>query len=121
MLQNSLSPDVPECPAQCSVPGGHSGFNVEIGSLVVYRTGVTLFGGNDSVGLSSTSRVEYDLGEAEVSCGAYNRDENVTNGDCEAVAYLTYRGSLMGTVREERDGVYIVRFVDGTWTMLGDG
>lgn len=98
-----------------------TGFNVEIGSLVVYRTGVTLFGGNESLGLSSTSRVEYDLGEAEVSCGAYNRDENVSGGDCEAVAYVTYRGSLMATVREERDGVYIVRFVDGTWTMLGDG
>ena len=98
-----------------------SNFNVELGSLVVYRTGVTLFGGNESIGLASTSRVEYEVGEDTPSCGAYNRDENVATGDCEAVAYLTYRGSLLATVREERDGVYIVRFVDGTWTMLGEG
>ena len=80
-----------------------------------------MFGGNESIGLASTSRVEYELGNDAPSCGAYNRDENVSTGDCEAVAYLTYRGTLMATIREEREGVYIVRFVDGTWTMLGEG
>ncbi|HBS42204.1 MAG TPA: hypothetical protein DEA26_05955 [Oceanospirillales bacterium] len=98
-----------------------TGFNAEIGTLVVYRSGVTMFGGNESIGLASTSRVEYELGNDAPSCGAYNRDENVSTGDCEAVAYLTYRGTLMATIREEREGVYIVRFVDGTWTMLGEG
>lgn len=98
-----------------------SNFVIEVGSLVVFRAGVTLFGDEQNVGLAATSRAEYEVGDEEGSCGAYNRNDNVSTGQCEAVAYLSFRGVLMATVREERPGVYIVRFVDGTWTMLGNG
>ncbi|MFP6791518.1 MAG: hypothetical protein VB954_16225 [Thalassolituus sp.] len=97
-----------------------SNVNIEVGSLVVLRSGVTLFGAAESIGLLSTSRVEYSVGDTNNACGAYNRDELVSGDDCEAVAYLRYRGSLMATIREERPGVYIVRYVDGTWIMLGE-
>ena len=97
-----------------------SDINIEIGSLVVTRQGVTLFGNSETIGLVATSRVEYSQSDTNFSCGAYNRDELVSGDDCEAVAYLRYRGSLMATIREERPGVYIVRYVDGTWIMLGE-
>jgi|AZIK01.1.fsa_nt_gi hypothetical protein len=97
-----------------------SNINIEVGSLVVLRSGVTLFGATESIGLLSTSRVEYSDGDTNFACGVYNRDELVAGDDCEAVAYLRYRGSLMATIREERPGVYIVRYVDGSWIMLGE-
>ena len=43
-----------------------------------------------------------------------------SNDGCEAVAYLTVRGALVGTIREERENVFVARFVDGTWMIIGD-
>lgn len=39
---------------------------------------------------------------------------------CEAVAYLTFRGLVTGTIREEREGVFVARFIDGTWMVVGN-
>lgn len=96
-----------------------SDLNVEIGSLVVFRSGVTLFGSEEALGLTAAYEANYTRGSAEASCGIYNRDELVSDGDCDAVAYITYRGALLGSIREERPGVFVVRYVDGTWTILG--
>ena len=40
--------------------------------------------------------------------------------ECEGVAYLTFRGFVTGTVREERDGVYVARYIDGSWQVIGN-
>lgn len=38
---------------------------------------------------------------------------------CNAIAYLTFRGLVTGTVREERPGVYVARYIDGSWQIIG--
>jgi len=63
-------------------------------------------------------------GETDASAG-YKRCGFVFSGDnsdreCKAIAYLTFRGLVTGTIREEREGVYIARFVDGTWMVVGN-
>lgn len=94
-------------------------FNVELGSLTVFRSGVTLFGAEEPIGFSASSEANYTPGTTDTGCGLYNRDKLVSEGDCNAVAYITFRGALLGSIREERPGVYVVRYVDGTWTILG--
>ncbi|WP_430462390.1 hypothetical protein ACQUQU_06265 [Thalassolituus sp. LLYu03] len=103
----------------------------EIADLIVFRGGVTLFTGNgtdgESVGVIISGEVNYDTEytgtespapEAEGSCGVVNRKEAVAF-DCEAKGYLFFRNSLVGVIREERDGVYVVRFSDGQFMVLG--
>jgi hypothetical protein len=93
---------------------------IEQGSWSVYRSGVSLGGENQSVLASAVSRVEYPQGDQELACGANDSDKLSSAGDCEAVAYLTFRGALLATIREERDGVFVARFVDGSWMVLGE-
>jgi hypothetical protein len=96
----------------------------ELGALVVFRGGVTLLG-NDSgenIGMQIASRVEYqrdkDADDASGACGLINRKESVAK-DCDALAYINFRGALVGIIREEQDGVYVARFADGEFMVLG--
>lgn len=105
-------------------------FGYEFADLIVFRGGVTLFSSDSSgqsIGLVASGDVSYGLeyqGDddpapaAEPACGVINRKEAVTY-DCDAVGYLIFRNSLVGVIREERDGIYVVRFSDGQFVILG--
>ena len=57
---------------------------------------------------------------SEEKCGFFSRGLTPAAGeDCDAIAYLTYRGLVTGSLREERDGVYVIRYIDGSWQVLG--
>lgn len=57
---------------------------------------------------------------SEEKCGFFSRGIDPTAGeDCEAIAYLSFRGLVTGSIREERDGVYVIRYIDGSWQVLG--
>jgi hypothetical protein len=56
----------------------------------------------------------------EETCGFFARGAETQAGeDCDAIAYLTFRGLVTGSLREERDGAYVIRYIDGTWQVLG--
>ncbi|MEK9711063.1 MAG: hypothetical protein VW258_00700, partial [Thalassolituus sp.] len=94
---------------------------IERGAWTIYRSGVTLGGDEQSVLSHIVTRTEYLQGDDEFACGLNDRDKiSAVEDSCDAVAYLTVRGSLVGTIREERDGVFVARFVDGTWMIIGD-
>ena len=93
---------------------------IEQGGWTIYRSGVTLGGQEQSVLASVVSRVEYPQGDQELACGVNDRDKLSSAGNCDAVAYLTFRGSLVATIREERPNVFVARFVDGSWMVLGE-
>lgn len=97
-------------------------FNVEVGTFVIYRSNVVLTeaSGEESVAGLLSTRVEYPEGDQNFGCGVLSRDELVAGDRCDALAYLRVRGALVGTVREERDGVFVARFVDGSWMVLGE-
>jgi len=97
-----------------------STIEVERGSWTIYRTGVTLGGDEQAVLSQIITRTEYDQGSVEEGCGVNDRDKLSSAKDCEAVAYLTVRGALVGTIREERENVFVARFIDGTWMIIGD-
>ncbi|MCG8523144.1 MAG: hypothetical protein MI744_13160, partial [Pseudomonadales bacterium] len=103
-----------------------STIEVERGSWTIYRTGVTLGGDEQSVLSQIVTRTEYEQGDEEEACGLNDRNKlsAATPDDpdegCDAVAYLTVRGALVGTIREERENVFVARFVDGTWMIIGD-
>lgn len=96
-------------------------FFTEIGGLTVFRGGVKLLGNEagESVGLTLASRIDYELGGADFPCGVVNRDEALMQGGCDAIAYLTFRNALVAVIREERKGVYVARFSDGGFMILG--
>ena len=61
---------------------------------------------------------------AEERCGFIGRGQpnEGTDGrplNCEAVAQFTYRGLITGAIYEERDGVYVVRYIDGSLQIFG--
>lgn len=96
----------------------------ELGSFLVYRGGVTLFSdkdGGESIGLSGVSTVKYEGGSDDKGCGVQHKDKAVAaSGTCSAVAYVAFRNSLMAVIREERPNVYVARFIDGSFIILGD-
>ena len=56
----------------------------------------------------------------KVPCGYANRDQLVAVTDsCDAVGYITFRNALVAVIREERPGVYVARFSDGSFILLG--
>lgn len=58
--------------------------------------------------------------EVEEKCGFFSRGEETQAGeDCDAIAYLTFRGLVTGSIREERDGIYVVRYIDDSFQILG--
>ena len=93
---------------------------IELGNVIIYRTGVVLSGSEETVGASLVSRVEYQEGDDKFGCGVNDRDKLSSAEGCDAVAFLTFRGALVATIREERDGVFVARFVDGSWMVLGE-
>lgn len=96
------------------------GFASEVGKLAVFRTGYTISGSETSIGLHSDSEVSYQLTDApsaKTACGVANRQKLVKS--CDAVAYLGYRGTLLSVVREERKNVYVARFINGDFVILG--
>ncbi|GAA6145470.1 hypothetical protein [Thalassolituus maritimus] len=100
--------------------GETSTLEVERGGWVVYRSGVSLGGQDQAVIAQIATRTEYTQGTEEEACGVNDRDKLSSAEGCEAVAYLTVRGALVGTIREERENVFVARFVDGTWMIIGD-
>lgn len=97
-------------------------FSYELGSLVVYRGGVKLFTDNpdgESIGMTIATLVDYELGDDAQPCGVINRKDQTATGQCNAIGYLTYRNAIVGVIREERDGIYVVRFSDGQFLVLG--
>lgn len=69
------------------------------------------------------SNISYG-GKADFSdkkCGFFGRtnDEPVDAGECVAIAYFTFRGLVTGSLREEREGVYVIRYIDGSFQILG--
>lgn len=91
----------------------------EAGSLIVNRGGVTLFSDTaQSIGITIATLADYLPGDVAVGCAVMGRDENITNGTCDARGYLTYRGSLLGVIREERRGVFVIRYIDGSFQVI---
>jgi hypothetical protein len=84
----------------------------EVGSNVSYTPytakELSALGSDDGAGIS------------EEKCGFFDRGNETDDGiDCDAIAYLSYRGLVTASIREERDGVYVIRYIDGTWQVLG--
>lgn len=102
---------------------GDKRFFTELGSLIVFRGGVKLFTDDEkgeSIGVTLASRVDYELGDGSTPCGYANRDQLVAVADsCDAVGYITFRNALVAVIREEREGVYVARFSDGSFILLG--
>lgn len=100
----------------------------ELGSLSVMRDGTGFFGAkhdDKSANATIASRVGYEFDSNEDSsvsgCGYTDKKAKVDDDgktSCNAVAYLTVRGSLVGTLRKE-NGLYVMRYGDGTFSILG--
>src|SRR5690554_4836256 len=100
----------------------------ELGSLSVMRDGTGFFGAkhdDKSANATIASRVGYefdsDEGSSVSGCGYTDKKAKVDGEgktSCNAVAYLTVRGSLVGTLRKE-NGLYVMRYGDGTFSILG--
>ena len=61
-------------------------------------------------------------GVVNKQCGFFGRgNEPVADQKCDAIAYFTFRGLVTGSLREERDGVYVIRYIDGSFQILGGG
>lgn len=106
------------------------------GSKVMKKTDVVNLKENVFVGVgSNVTYSPYSLRElklqqsngidgsqaTEEKCGFFARGGETQKGeDCDAIAYLTFRGLVTGSIREERDGVYVVRYIDDTWQVLGN-
>ena len=91
------------------------------GDLTAQRTG----SGGEAFLVNLGSSVQYDRREgndtADEHCGFFRRgDPVVQETECRAVAYFAFGGRVTATVREERDGVFVARFTDGTFQVLGN-
>lgn len=99
---------------------GKPNYVTELGALSLFRGGVKMFTNTtqgESIGVTLATRVDYDLDAAStLGCG-YNASQGAK--DCNEIGYLTFRGSLVAVVREERPGAYVVRYSDGTFSILG--
>lgn len=91
------------------------------GSTVMQRTDIE--SEKEGVFAGIGSNVSYG-GKADLSdkkCGFFGRtnDETIAAGKCDAIAYFTFRGLVTGSLREEREGVYVIRYIDGSFQILG--
>lgn len=103
-------------------------FISELGSLSIMRDGTGFFGtDNDGKSANATiaSRVGYEYDSDEdsqgSSCGYTDKNAKVDSKgktSCNAIAYLTVRGTLVGTLRKEK-GLYVMRYSDGDFSILG--
>lgn len=92
---------------------------VELGSLLIFA-GKNAIAGKDSIAVQLAADVNFSEGTTHKACGLYQHGKLISKDDCTAVAYLTYRGALMATVREERPGIYVARYLDGSFIILGE-
>lgn len=71
-------------------------------------------------GIGSNVRYTPDSDVTDKKCGFFARGNEPTAGEkCDAIAYFTFRGLVTGSLREERDGVYVIRYIDGSFQILG--
>ena len=88
------------------------GFIAGIGSNVEYRDYTPRE--KETLGLADDTQI------TEGKCGFFDRGQETDPGqNCSAVAYLTFRGLVTGVLREESDGAYVIRYIDGSWQVLG--
>lgn len=92
---------------------------IELGSLLIFN-GRDAIVGKDSIAVQVASEVEFKEGNTKKACGLYQHGKLISKNDCSAIAYLTYRGALMATIREERPDVYVARYLDGSFIILGE-
>lgn len=91
------------------------GFIAGIGSNVEYRDYTQRE--QDALDLSA----EEIAAVQEEKCGFFDRGQKTEGGEnCSAIAYLTFRGLVTGVLREEQDGVYVIRYIDGSWQAFGN-
>ena len=73
-------------------------------------------------GIGSNVTYGENTGVVDSKCGFFGRgNEPVVGEKCDAIAYFTFRGLVTGSLREERDGVYVIRYIDGSFQILGGG
>jgi hypothetical protein len=83
-----------------------------IGSNVTYRGYSNRE--KETLGLDEETQVTKE------KCGFFDRGQETDPGEnCTAIAYLTFRGLVTGALREESDGAYVIRYIDGSWQVLG--
>jgi hypothetical protein len=92
----------------------------ELGSLSIIRSGVVLSGSEELIAAEVSLSTDYTQGTAETGCGLNDRGKLSSSDDCDSVAVLTVRGATVGVIREERPNVFVARFVDGSWMVLGE-
>ncbi len=92
---------------------------IELGSLLIF-VGKNALAGKHATSVQLASEVSFTEGSSHAACGLYQHGKLISKDDCSAIAYLTYRGALMATVREERPGIYVARYVDGSFVILGE-
>ena len=90
----------------------------ELGSLSIIRSGVVLSGSEELIAAEVSLSTDYTRGTAEA--GLNDRGKLSSSDDCDSVAVLTVRGATVGVIREERPNVFVARFVDGSWMVLGE-
>jgi hypothetical protein len=72
-------------------------------------------------GIGSNVSYTQDSDVTDKKCGIFGRGNEPTAGEkCDSIAYFTFRGLVTGSLREERDGVYVIRYIDGSWQILGE-
>ena len=98
---------------------GSKAFVEELGSLSIIRAGTKLFQLEEGKTVNGTlaSRVDYEIDKDVVNNCGYSGHQ-VKTKSCNAIAYLTVRGKLLGVLREE-NGAYVMRYSDGTWSLIG--
>src|SRR5690554_2954930 len=98
---------------------GSKAFVEELGSLSIIRAGTKLFQLEEGKTVNGTlaSRVDYEIDKDVVNNCGYSGHQ-VKTKSCNAIAYLTVRGKLVGVLREE-NGAYVMRYSDGTWSLIG--
>ncbi|MBL4881472.1 MAG: hypothetical protein JKX82_09125 [Oleispira sp.] len=88
------------------------GFIAGIGSNVEYRDYTPRE--KETLGLADDTQITKE------KCGFFDRGQETDPGqNCAAIAYLTFRGLVTGVLREESDGAYVIRYIDGSWQVLG--
>src|SRR5690606_11798737 len=89
------------------------------GALRVFRGGYQLSSGIDDVAVELQGDGRYTRAETGEDCGLVNSDRSkAASGSCEFKIFLNLRGALVGVIREELPGVYVVRYSDGRFTRL---
>ncbi len=92
------------------------------GALRVIRGGYQLRTGVNDVGAELLGDGRYTQDDSGASCGLLDRDRSMAKNDtCEFKITLSFRGALIGIIREELPDVYVVRYSDGRYTRLDNG